>query len=204
MKTATIALASESPEHPTTATQRIKLTRRELLKGSGILFGTIAVSSVLTAIAPSRAWALEMTGLDTHQGQVLLALVKRIYPHQSLDDAVYALVIKDLDKKAASDKTLRSTLVRGVKQLDLRADSDWSKRGIAEQNNDVTALAGSPFFDAVRSAAVVSLYSNPLAYAHFGYGGSDGDGGYLYKGFNSLSWLPDPPAPLSGPIPSDN
>jgi hypothetical protein len=202
MKKATIALASESPS--ATAAQCIKLTRRELLKGSGILFGAIAVSSVLMALAPSRAWALEMKGLDTHQGQVLLALVKRIYPHQSLDDAVYALAIKDLDEKASSDKALRSTLASGVKQLDARAAGDWSKRGIAEQSNDVTAIAGSPFFEAVRSAAVVSLYSNPLAYAHFGYGGSDGDGGYLYKGFNNLSWLPDPPAPLSGPIPSDN
>jgi len=204
MKTTTIALASEPTEHPIAAAPRITLTRRELLKGSGILFGMMAVSSVLSALAPSRAWALEMTGLDTHQGEVLLALVKRIYPHQSLDDAVYALAIKDIDKKATSDKTFRSTLAAGIKQLDIRANGDWSKRGISEQTKDVTALAGSPFFEAVRSTAVVSLYSNPLAYAHFGYGGSEGDGGYLYKGFNSLSWLPDPPASSSGPIPSDN
>ncbi|NKJ45588.1 tat (twin-arginine translocation) pathway signal sequence [Burkholderia sp. SG-MS1] len=204
MKTATIPLASGSTERSIETVQRIKLTRRELLKGTGVLFGTLAVSSVLATLAPSRAWALEMTGLDAHQGQVLLVLVKRIYPHQSLDDAVYALVIKDLDKKATADEGLRSTLAKGIQQLDARADGDWSKRAIAEQNKDVAALAGSPFFEVVRSTAVVSLYSNPLAYAHFGYGGSEGDGGYLHKGFNNLSWLPDPPAPLSGPIPSDN
>ncbi|MBU9480915.1 twin-arginine translocation signal domain-containing protein [Burkholderia multivorans] len=185
------------------AVHRIKLTRRELLKDTGVLFGTLAVSSALTAFAPSRAWALEMTGLDTHQGQVLLAFVKRLYPHQSLDDAIYALVIKDLDKKATADKGLSSTLADGIRKLDARANGDWTKRTTAEQEKDVAAIAGSAFFEAVRSTAVVSLYSNPLAYAHFGYGESEGDGGYLHKGFNSLSWLPDPPSLLSGPIPSD-
>ncbi|AIO34754.1 tat (twin-arginine translocation) pathway signal sequence [Burkholderia pseudomultivorans] len=204
MKMETIPLATATTERPVEPVQRIKLTRREWLKGTGVLFGTLAVTSILAGFAPSHAWALEMTSLDTHQGQVLLALVKRIYPHQSLDDAVYALVVKDLDKKAVADKQLRSTLAKGVQRLDAVAGGDWSRRGIAQQDKDVAALAGSPFFDAVRSTAVVSLYSNPLAYAHFGYGGSDGDGGYLHKGFNNLSWLPDPPAPLSGPVPSDN
>lgn len=45
---------------------------------------------------------------------------------------------------------------------------------------------------------MVSLYANTMAYAHFGYGASEGDGGYLTKGFNSLSWLPNPPAAASG------
>jgi hypothetical protein len=43
-----------------------------------------------------------------------------------------------------------------------------------------------------------------MAYAHFGYGASAGDGGYLTHGFNSLSWLPDPPPGASGPIPTDS
>jgi hypothetical protein len=197
-------MAAEAAGRPAHTAPSIKLTRRELLKGTGVLLGTLAVSSPLAMLAPSRAWALEMTGLSTRQGAVLLALTRRIYPHPSLDDAVYALVVKDLDKKAAADKSVQALLADGVQKLDAQAHGDWTKLPTAKQDSDVAALAGSPFFEQVRSTAVVSLYSNPLAYAHFGYGGSAGDGGYLHKGFNDLTWLPEPPAAASGPVPSDN
>jgi hypothetical protein len=187
-----------------TAALRIPLTRRELLKGTGVLMGTLAASSVLSAFAPSRAWALEMQGLDTHQGEVILAFTRQLYPHPTLDNAVYALVVKDLDAKAKADPAVRQQLADGVKQLDAQAGSDWLKRTPSDQAQDVAALAGTPFFNTIRGTAVVSLYANTMAYAHFGYGASEGDGGYLYKGFNSLSWLPNPPAAASGPIPTDS
>ena len=44
-------------------------------------------------------------------------------------------------------------------------------------------------------------HCGPLAYVHFGYQGPDGDGGYLLRGFNDLTWLPDPGQPDSGPLP---
>jgi hypothetical protein len=186
------------------AALRIPLTRRELLRGTGVLMGTLAFSSMLSTLAPSRAWALELQGLDTHQGEVILAFTRQLYPHPTLDNAVYALVVKDLDAKAKADPAVRQQLAAGVKQLDAQAGSDWLKRTPADQATDVAALAGTPFFNTIRSTAVVSLYANTMAYAHFGYGASEGDGGYLTKGFNSLSWLPNPPAAASGPIPTDS
>jgi len=145
-----------------------------------------------------------MQKLNTHQNEVLLQITRQIYPHATLDDAVYALVVKDLDAKAKADPAVRQQLADGVAQLDAKAGSDWTKRGANDKAQDVAALAGTPFFNTVRSTAVVSLYSNPMAYEHFGYGASKGDGGYLHQGFNSLSWLPDPPAGASGPIPTDS
>jgi hypothetical protein len=186
------------------AALRIPLTRRELLRGTGVLMGTLAFSSVLSTLAPSRAWALELQGLDTHQGEVILAFTRQLYPHPTLDNAVYALVVKDLDAKAKADPAVRQQLADGVKQLDAQAGSDWLKRTPSDQAKDVASLAGTPFFNTIRSTAVVSLYANTMAYAHFGYGASEGDGGYLNKGFNSLSWLPNPPAAASGPIPTDS
>jgi hypothetical protein len=185
------------------APPKIALTRREFLRGSGVLVGTIAATSIFASLAPSRVWALEMQGLDTHQGEVLLQVTRQIYPHATLDDAVYALVVKDLDAKAKADPAVRQQLADGVSQLDAKAGSDWTKRSAKDKTQDVVALAGTPFFNTVRSTAVVSLYSNPMAYEHFGYGASQGDGGYLHQGFNSLAWLPDPPAGASGPIPTD-
>ncbi|WP_414695392.1 twin-arginine translocation signal domain-containing protein [Paraburkholderia sp.] len=200
-----IPIAPDPEGQVVESAMRIKLTRRELLKGTGVLTGTLALSSTLAMFAPSRVWALELQGFNTHQGDVLLAFTRQLYPHATLDNAVYALVIKDLDGKAQKDPAVRQQLVDGVKQLDAVAGgSDWSKRDSAAQAHDVAALAGTPFFTTVRSTAIVSLYSNPLAYQHFGYGASEGDGGYLYKGFNNLSWLPNPPADESGPLPKDS
>jgi hypothetical protein len=186
------------------APPKIALTRREFLRGTGVLVGTIAATSIFASLAPSRVWALEMQGLSTHQGEVLLQVTRQIYPHATLDDAVYALVVKDLDAKAKADPAVRQQLADGVAQLDAKAGSDWTRRAANDKAQDVAALAGTPFFNTVRSTAVVSLYSNPMAYEHFGYGASRGDGGYLHQGFNSLSWLPDPPAGASGPIPTDS
>jgi hypothetical protein len=185
------------------APPKIALTRREFLRGSGVLVGTIAATSIFASLAPSRVWALEMQGLNTHQGEVLLQVTRQIYPHATLDDAVYALVVKDLDAKAKADPAVRQQLADGVAQLDAKAGSDWTKRSAKDKEQDVAALAGTPFFVTVRSTAVVSLYSNQMAYEHFGYGASQGDGGYLHQGFNSLAWLPDPPPGESGPVPVD-
>jgi hypothetical protein len=191
-------------EHAVSVALKIPLTRRELLKGTGVITGTLAFSSIFAGLAPSRVWAVELQGLNSHQGEVILAFTRQIYPHPTLDDAVYALVVKDLDAKASKDPAVQQQLASGVQQLDALGGSNWAKRNPTAQARDVESLAGTPFFSTVRSTAVVSLYSNTLAYTHFGYGASEGDAGYLYKGFNSLSWLPDPPASDSGPIPSDS
>ena len=39
---------------------KLALARREFLKGSGVLMGSIAAGSALAALAPSSAWAVEL------------------------------------------------------------------------------------------------------------------------------------------------
>ena len=59
-------------------------------------------------------------------------------------------------------------------------------------------MAGNDFFEKIRGTAIVSLYNNDMAWAHFGYEGDAWkEGGYLTRGFNDLNWLPDPPADAS-------
>ena len=47
----------------------LPLARREFLKGSGILMGTIATGSVLATLAPSPVWAVELKTLSKAEGQ---------------------------------------------------------------------------------------------------------------------------------------
>ena len=174
----------------------LPLARREFLKGSGILMGTIAATSVLATLAPSPVWALELSNLSKAEGQTLMAMGRVLYPHKKLPDAVYALLAKDLDGKADAIGMLRD----GIAALDQAAGGRFAKASAAKKLSVVKAIEGTPFFNAVRGQCVTSLYDNDMAYAVFGYPGSAWEkGGYITRGFQDLKWLPAPPATASPP-----
>ena len=172
----------------------LPLARREFLKGSGILMGTIATGSVLATLAPSPVWAVELKTLSKTEGQTLMAMGRTLYPHKKLPDAVYALLAKDLDAKA--DPALRA----GIKALDEAAGGSFLKANAAKRLQVVKAIEGTPFFNTVRGQCVTSLYDNDMAYAVFGYPGSSWEkGGYITRGFQDLKWLPAPSKEASPP-----
>ena len=175
-----------------------RLARRQFLTTASIIGGSLwASSSALLALAPGPAWAVELTTIDARAGRVLLQVTRQIFPHPALDDAVYAFVVRDLDA-AAKDPALKTLLIEGIKELDTAAQGDWLKLDEAARLAAVTKLAGKPFFEKIRGTAVVSLYNNELAFAHFGYQGEAfTKGGYLERGFNDLTWLPAPPPAAS-------
>ena len=172
----------------------LPLARREFLKGSGILMGTIATGSVLATLAPSPVWAVELKTLSKDEGQALMAMGRTLYPHKKLPDAVYALLAKDLDGKA--DPALRA----GIKALDEAVGGNFAKASAAKQLQVVKAIEGTPFFNTVRGQCVTSLYDNDMAYAVFGYPGSAWEkGGYITRGFQDLKWLSAPSKEASPP-----
>ena len=172
----------------------LPLARREFLKGSGILMGTLATGSVLATLAPSPVWAVELKTLSKAEGQTLMAMGRTLYPHKKLPDAVYALLAKDLDGKA--DPALRA----GIKALDEAAGGSFAKANAAKRLQVVKAIEGTPFFNTVRGQCVTSLYDNDMAYAVFGYPGSAWEkGGYITRGFQDLKWLPAPSKEASPP-----
>lgn len=179
----------------------IQLTRRRFLRNSGgVLAGTLLFAAgPIALLSPSKSWAMPMQVLDQAQGRTLLEFSRHLYPHKDMEDAVYAMVVKDLDAAAAKDPAVKQLLVDGVAAL---AREGWLSKSSQAQLETVKALAGTPFFEKVRSTAVVSLYSNDMAYAYFGYGGGEGDAGYIFRGFNDLTWLPDPPGSASGAVPT--
>lgn len=180
----------------------LPLSRREFLRGSGILTGTIAASSVLAGLAPSRTWAVELKTLTQAEGDALMKMGRVLYPHAKLQDAVYALLAKDLDADAAKSADTLKMLREGVAGLDKAAGGSFASAPRAKQLEVVKAIEGTPFFGAVRGKAITSLYDNEMAYATFGYAGASYDkGGYITRGFQDVKWLPDPPkgaSPASG------
>ena len=179
----------------------LPLVRREFLKGSGILIGTIATGSVLAALAPSPVWAVELKTLSQSEGQTLMAMGRVLYPHKKLPDAVYALLAKDLDAKASSPGDAAAMLQGGVKGLNQAAGGNFLKATSSKQLEIIKAIEGTPFFNTVRGQCVTSLYDNDMAFAVFGYPGSAWEkGGYITRGFQDLKWLSAPSA-LASPAP---
>jgi hypothetical protein len=176
----------------------LPLTRRGLLRGSGVLVGTLAASSPLALLAPSTVWAVELKTLSKAEGTTLLQMGRVLFPHKKLPDAVYALLAKDLDADAAKSADSAKLLKEGIASLNKAAGGDFRKAKPAQRAAAVKSLEGQPFFAAVRGKCVTSLYDNDMAYKVFGYPGSAWEkGGYITRGFQDLKWLPAPPAQAS-------
>lgn len=179
---------------------KLPLARRDFLKGSGLLFGTLATGTLLAGLAPSTAWALELKKLSTAEGAALMAMGRVLYPHEKLPDAVYALLAKDLDAKAAADAGAAKLLQDGVAWLNRSAGGDFAKAKPAQREAIVRGMEGTAFFATVRGQCITSLYDNDMAYAVFGYPGSAWEkGGYITRGFQDLKWLPAPSTEASPP-----
>ncbi|MEY4677098.1 MAG: hypothetical protein RLZZ470_1605 [Pseudomonadota bacterium] len=184
---------SDCEESGVVPKQNLPLARREFLKGSGILMGTLAAGSVLAGLAPSTVWAVELKTLSKSEGETLMAMARVIYPHKKLPDAVYAILAKDLDGSASGDPGTASMLREGIGNLHSMAGGDFRKASPAKKLAIVKGLEGSTFFGAVRGQCVTSVYNNDMAFAAFGYPGSAWEkGGYITRGFQDLKWLPAP------------
>lgn len=188
-----------SEDDGTVAKLDLPLTRRSMLRGSGVLMGTLAAGSALALLAPSRVWALELKTLSSAEGDALMKMGRVLYPHQKLPDAVYALLSKSLDDAAGADPMTAELLKGGISALNKAvAGGDFAKADDAQKLAAVKSLEGTPFFNAVRGKCITALYDNDMAFATFGYPGSSWEkGGYITHGFQDLKWLPAPPKEAS-------
>jgi hypothetical protein len=180
-------------------TSRTTLGRRDFLAlSTGTITGVLVAGSPLLGFAPSRAWAVELSVLNDAEGATLMAMARTIAPHDKLEDAAYALVVRALDAGAAADAAARKQLRDGLLTLGAGfATADEATRVAALEK-----IESSAFFKSVRATTLQVLYSSPLAAAYFGYEGEAfSKGGYLARGFNDLKWLPEVPLADSGPLP---
>ena len=197
---ATITLGGCDEPEGQVVKQNLPLTRRDFLKGSGVLMGVLVAGTTVAALAPSPVWAVELKALSQAEGTSLMSLGRVLFPHAKLPDAVYALLAKDLDGATAKTAELKA----GIAALDKACDVNFSTASDAKKEAAVKAIEGTPFFNTVRGQCVTSLYDNDMAYAALGYPGASWDkGGYITRGFQDLKWLPEPsaadsPAPYMG------
>jgi len=186
-------------EHIARMTREKSLDRRGFLQSAtGVLTGLLATGSPWVALAPSRAWALDLTALTTQEGASLMAATRTIAPHDKLEDAAYAMVVHAIDTAAARDAAVRKLFHEGIAKL----GTNFASADEAARVKALKAIESSAFFQSLRINTLQTLYATPMAYAYFGYEGEAfSKGGYLYRGFNDLRWLPEVPDADSGPMP---
>jgi len=174
------------------------LPRRAFLKSTGMLTGVLAAGSPLALVAPARAWAADLVVLTSAEGRTLLAVTRTIAPHDRLEDAAYAIVVKSIDADADKDPATLAMLRAGCRHL----GAAFAAEPESERVRALRAIERSQFFQLLRTKTLGTLYGSALAYAYFGYEGEAfSKGGYLYRGFNDLRWLPEVPLADSGPVP---
>ncbi len=126
-------------------------------------------------------------------------MARTIIPHDKLDDAAYALVIQAVDGDASKDEKTRKMIQEGIAGL----GAGFAGSAESERVEALKKMEASGFFQTMRLKTLQVLYSNPIAYACFGYEGEAfSKGGYLFRGFNDLRWLPEVPLADSGPLPA--
>ena len=177
------------------------MNRRRFLHltgGSAAGAAMLAAGVGLTATSPG-AWALALASLDPHQGKTLLKVARHVFPHGTLDDVYYAGVVESLDGKAAANADVAAALADGMKTLDAATAVPWIDLSDGYQL-EILEGPGRALLGTVKGDAVVSLYNNPLVWRHFGYEGASAQhGGYINRGFDDLTWLPDPDEQASPP-----
>ena len=83
----------------------------------------------------------------------------------------------------------------GVAMLDEKAKEGGNDSYIgtgweSDRNAILRGIEDTDFFNAIRGGLVVGLYNQPAVWEKLGYEGPSFDkGGYLYRGFDDISWL---------------
>ncbi len=176
------------------------IDRRTFLRLTGGAAAAATMMSAGVSLVPLSAeaglWGLELKAFNEHEAMTLLKVARRIFPHGTLADVYYAGVVKALDEDAQKSADTARLLKAGIAALDKAVGTKWIELSPGYQ---LTTLQEQPkLLETVKGKAVVAIYNDPLVWRHFGYEGPSFQyGGYLHRGFNDLTWLPDPPEAAS-------
>jgi hypothetical protein len=180
------------------------MDRRRFLEASSGAAAVVVVAAsggATLLMASDGAWAMSLETLNAADATTLLKALRVIYPHDSLGDQYYAVVVAALDEDAKAGGETAGLLKDGVAGLDQAFGVPFVELSEGNQLRVLEAIQDTAFFQTIRGKAVVALYNNPLVWQAFGYEGASFDqGGYIERGFDDLGWLPDPPPEASPPV----
>ena len=154
------------------------------------LIAAIALSGTAGGIRVSRVWAQPTADLDDASLRTIADMVRRLFPHASISDEVYAQVIDSALSAAAGDNSLASALGEAEAAVNAVQATDFIDLDPDAQIRALQTIEETPFFAAIHSAVLVGVYNHPTIWELVGYGGpSFAHGGYLNRGAGEVDWL---------------
>jgi hypothetical protein len=136
------------------------------------------------------AWAAEYP-ITQHDADTLLAVIRTLYPHDSLPDHIYRRVVLHIARLGAAEK-----LAPFCQSLNAAWPLPFAELAETYRVQILKSLETRPEFTVIQRLAVRYLYDDVEVWAAFGYEGAAVHlGGYLKRGFDDLDWLP--------PLPND-
>jgi len=125
--------------------------------------------------------------------RTLTLMVRAMFPHERFPDGPYERTAAAIVDAAQSDVRMRAQLEQGMRELDAAGGAPFAELSPDAALDVLRGMAGTAFFEAVRSTTITTLYDDPEVWSLLGYEGPSYDqGGYLQRGFADLGWLPDP------------
>jgi hypothetical protein len=158
-------------------------TRRRFLLAA-LAFSTAAVTGT-TWLRGAAAWASSTDGIT------LARFGRLLFPHDGLSDEVYAEVMNNVLMALGSNPATEDMLAAAEHALDAQHDTGWIERDESEQIAAIESIQGEAFFAAILGTFRGAFYYNPAVWSHINYPGSSKEhGGYKFRGFNDIDWLP--------------
>ena len=158
-------------------------TRRRFLLAA-LAFSTAAITGT-TWLRGAAAWA------SSTDGTTLARFGRLLFPHDDLPDEVYADVMNNVLMALESDPATENLLAAAEQALDAQHDTAWIDRDETGQIVAIENIQGEAFFAAILGTLRGAFYYNPAVWSHINYPGSSKEhGGYKFRGFDDIDWLP--------------
>jgi hypothetical protein len=165
-------------------------TRRRFLVAALTFSGVASGLPGISFLRSSAAWAQSTE--DDDDLAVMGHFAQRLFPHDGLAGSVYGEVIADVLATTAADPKTEGILSVAEAALNGANDQSWIELSEAEQIEAMTALQDEAFFTDIREMVRFRLYEHQGLWKHIGYPGSSKEhGGYKFRGFDDIDWLPE-------------
>lgn len=144
-------------------------------------------------VFPAKYPSLNAMEMTEEARQTLIRVLRVAFPHEQVPDGPYERTADTILTEAQNETWFRVALTQGLLSLNQLADGDFRSLDDAAALKVLRRVEGTEFFGFVRRTAVLNLYDDDEVWEALGYEGPSFDqGGYLTRGFNDLSWLPEP------------
>ena len=168
-----------------------EVTRRQFLKMGGDAF---MLSLILgTGLAPlaKPAFAGELKVLADDEAKTLLSVARTLFPHDKVDDGYYMNAVASIDTKCSQDGKTLDMVRQAIIRLNSAMGKPFADAAEISRVNLLRTMEKSEFFGLAYGETLNNLYGNPEIWKMLGYEGSSVEyGGYIGRGFDDLSWLP--------------